>query len=480
MRTLAGTAVLACGLAASVVAQQPGPAAVPVGTVTAERKPIARTADFVGRIQAIERVDIQARITGFLEQVLFKEGDLVKEGQPLYRIEKDLFKAAVEQAKGAVEASKAKKLLTAIQYERAEQLMKTSAGTVVARDQALTADRSAAAQILIDQANLDTANTNLGYTEINVADLRQDRPHHGHQGQCRQPAERHADNDCQPGPDIRLFPVSQRALMQARKDANAADIAGIKVRLRFADGSTYGPVGKIDFVDVTVDRATDTVQVRAVFPNPSGELIDGQLVTVNLEAGTQQEQVVVPQAALVTDQQGVYVFIVDDGKVAIRRIKTGGANGQGVIVAEGLSGGEQVIVEGIQIITARYAGKGKPGRAQPESRAKSMLSAIFVDRPRLAIVIALVTTIAGLVSLLVIPIAQYPDIVPPQVQVTTIYPGANSSVVEATRRAGDRGAGRRRRQDDLHEERQRRRRQLYAAVLVRARHRSRHQYRQCQ
>ena len=104
------------------------------------------------------------------------------------------------------------------------------------------------------------------------------------------------------------------------------------MRLRFADGSTYDQVGKIDFVDVTVDRATDTVQVRAVFPNPSGELIDGQLVTVNLEAGTPEEQVVVPQAALITDQQGVYVFIVEDGKVAIRRIKTGGANGEDMIV----------------------------------------------------------------------------------------------------------------------------------------------------
>lgn len=360
MRILAGTAVLACGLAASVVAQQPGPAAVPVGTVTAERKPIARTADFVGRIQAIERVDIQARITGFLEQVLFKEGDLVKEGQPLYRIEKDLFKAAVEQAKGAVEASKAKKLLTAIQYERAEQLMKTSSGTVVARDQALTADRSAAAQVLIDQANLDTADTNLGYTDINAPISGKIGRTMVTKGNVVSPQSGTLTTIVSVDPIYVLFPVSQRALMQARKDANAADIAGIKVRLRFADGSTYGPVGKIDFVDVTVDRATDTVQVRAVFPNPSGELIDGQLVTVNLEAGTQQEQVVVPQAALVTDQQGVYVFIVDDGKVAIRRIKTGGANGQGVIVAEGLSGGEQVIVEGIQSLRP-----GMPVKANP-------------------------------------------------------------------------------------------------------------------
>ncbi len=82
-----------------------------------------------------------------------------------------------------------------------------------------------------------------------------------------------------------------------------------------------------------------------------------------------------------------------------------------------------------------------------------MLSAIFVDRPRLAIVIAIVTTIAGLLALATIPIAQYPDIVPPQVSVTTTYPGANSAVVECHRRASHRGAGRRRRQDDLHEER---------------------------
>ena len=160
-------AIVLFGLAGSALAQQNAPeTVVPVGTTVAVRKPIARTADFVGRVQAIERVEIQARITGYLEQVLFKEGDLVKAGAALYRIEKGLFQAAVDQAQGALAASKAKKLLTAIQYERAEQLMKTSAGTVVARDQALTADRAADAQILIDQANLDTAKIKLGYTDI--------------------------------------------------------------------------------------------------------------------------------------------------------------------------------------------------------------------------------------------------------------------------------------------------------------------------
>src|SRR5947199_4891105 len=148
MRLSIAATVLICGFTASALGQQPGSGVVPVGTVAAERKPITKTVDFVGRIQAIERVEVHARITGYLEDVQFKEGEIVKEGQPLYRLEKDLFQAAVDQAQGALIAGQAKKLLTAIQYQRAEQLMKTKAGTVTARDQALTADRAAEAQTL--------------------------------------------------------------------------------------------------------------------------------------------------------------------------------------------------------------------------------------------------------------------------------------------------------------------------------------------
>ena len=103
---------VACVLAALIVpadAQQQPPAAVPVGVVKAERKPIADALDFVGRVDALNRVELRARVTGFLEDVLFKEGDPVKEGAPLYRIEKGLFQAAVDQAEGALERSKASK-----------------------------------------------------------------------------------------------------------------------------------------------------------------------------------------------------------------------------------------------------------------------------------------------------------------------------------------------------------------------------------
>jgi membrane fusion protein (multidrug efflux system) len=347
-----------CTSIASSSAQQQAPGAVPVGTVQAERKPIAKTKNFVGRVEAINKVEVHARVTGYLEDVLFKEGDFVKEGQPLYHIEKNLFQAAVDNAAGELGRNKAKKALTAIEYERAAELAKTSAGTIEKRDKALTADRDADGEILIAQANLETAKINLGYTDIVSPIAGKIGRTNVTKGNVVSPQSGTLTTIVSQDPIYVLFPVSQRDISHAR--ASGLDVEGIKVTLRFADGTTYGQVGKIDFVDVTVDRATDTVQVRAVFPNPSRALIDGQLVAVDLEAGKPDEQVVVPQAALLTDQQGVYVFIVKDGKVAIRRIKTGGASGEDIIVSEGLSGNELVVVQGLESLRPGMAVRAAP------------------------------------------------------------------------------------------------------------------------
>jgi hypothetical protein len=138
------------------------------------------------------------------------------------------------------------------------------------------------------------------------------------------------------------------------------DTKNVKVQLRFANGTTYDQMGAINFIDVNVDRTTDTVLVRATFPNPAGGLIDGQLVRVDLESGAPEEKVVVPQAALIADQQGVYVFIVEGAKAAVRRLKLGGESGTDVVVEEGLSGGELIIAQGIQNVRP-----GIPVRANP-------------------------------------------------------------------------------------------------------------------
>jgi membrane fusion protein, multidrug efflux system len=112
--------------------------------------------------------------------------------------------------------------------------------------------------------------------------------------------------------------------------------------------------------DFPVDRTTDTVTVRATVPNPDDRLIDGQLVRVNVESGTPEEKVVIPQAALIADQQGVYVFVVEDGKAVMKRVKPGNESGTNVVIESGLSGGEQVIVEGLQGIRPGVAVRANP------------------------------------------------------------------------------------------------------------------------
>lgn len=364
MRLTICAAVLIGGLAlptqVSAQAQQQAPAATPVGVVTAEKKAIAKTFDFVGRVEAINRVEVRARVTGFLEEVLFKEGDLVKEGAPLYRIEHGLFQASVEQAQGSLERSNASRALTVIQLQRAQDLLDKQAGTAVARDQAKAADDQAKGAIMQDEAALQTAKINLGYTDIVSPIAGKVSRTNVTKGNVVGPDSGVLTVVVSQDPMYVTFPVSQREFLRAQEAKKQVDINTIKATLRFADGRLYDQTGTINFVDVTVNKATDTVLVRATFPNPNSTLIDGQLVNVTLELGTPDEKVVVPQAALVADQGGVYLFVVEDGKAVRKSVKTGGPVGAGVALESGLSGGEQVIVEGLQTVRP-----GAPVRATP-------------------------------------------------------------------------------------------------------------------
>ncbi len=338
-------------MAALVVPAQAQKAAAPsVGTVYAERKSIAKTMDFIGRIDAIDRVVVQARVKGFLDKVLFKEGDAVKQGDALYQIEKGTFQAAVEDAQGALERAKAAKALTEIQLQRKEELLAKQAGTAVARDEALAADEDARGAMLQAQAKLDQANINLGYTDITSPISGKISKTNVTAGNVVGPESGSLTLIVSQDPMYVTFPVSQRDLLQAQVSGRAAELKDIKVRVRFANGSMYQHEGTLNFIDVSVNRATDTVVTRATMRNPDGILIDGQLVGVVLETGRPEERVVVPQAALIADQEGVYVFIVEDGKAMVRRVKTGGESGPDIVVLEGLKGGEQVIVEGLQSV----------------------------------------------------------------------------------------------------------------------------------
>lgn len=353
--TTAAVLVVAGGTPGPAQAQSPS-----VGTVYAERKPIAATADFVGRVEATDRVEVRARVQGYLEQVLFKEGDSVRTGDALYRIEKGPFAAAVQQAQAALDRSKAEKILTAVQLSRQELLLSQNSTAAGARDQARAADEEAAAAILSNEASLDIAKINLGYTDIVSPISGKISRTNVTVGNVVGPDSGALTLIVSQDPMYVTFPVSQRELLRAQTSAHRPDIKNIKVKIRFADGSLYNQEGTINFIDVSVERATDTVLVRATMPNPADLLIDGQLVSVTLEAGQPAEKVVVPQAALIADQEGIYVFVVDNGKAAVRRLTVGGEDGPNIVVERGLSGGEQVIVQGLQSVRP-----GQPVQASP-------------------------------------------------------------------------------------------------------------------
>jgi membrane fusion protein, multidrug efflux system len=359
MRVTIWVALLICAAFPSPAdSEQSAP--VPVGVVKAEKQPISKTLDFVGRVEAINRVEIRARVKGYLEAVLFKEGDLVKEGDPLYRIEKGLFQADVDQARGALETSKAQYELAVKTRKRQEELFAKNVAAAKALDEAIALEGSGNGAIMTNEANLQTAQINLGYTDI-IAPITGKVGRTGvTKGNVVGPDSGVLTTIVSQDPMYVTFPVSQREFLQAAQTGRPTDVKSIKVQIRFSDGSIYDQVGEINFVDVTVDRTTDTVIARATMPNPNGRLIDGQLVRVNLESGTPEEKVVIPQAALIADQEGVYVFVVEDGKAVIKRVKPGGESGSNVVVEAGLSGGEQVIVEGLQGIRPGIAVRASP------------------------------------------------------------------------------------------------------------------------
>ncbi len=347
-------------LALTWPSQAQQPAAVPVGTVFAEKKAITPSLEFIGRVEAINRVDIRARITGYLEGVVFTEGDAVKDGALLYRIERGSFEAAVKEAQGALESAKAAKVLAEIQLKRAEDLLKTNSGTAVARDQALAADQQAAGAVLQAEANLQTAQINLGYTEITSPISGKIGRTSVTKGNVVSPQTGTLTTIVSQDPMYVTFPVSQRDFLRAQQTGERPDLKSFKVKLRYSDGVFYDQIGEVNFIDVAVDRSTDIVTARATVANPRGGLIDGQLMTVVVELANSQQKVVIPQSALLADQGGVYVFVVEHGKAVVKRVKTGVPSGTGVIIDAGLTGGEQVIVEGLQSVRP-----GAPIRANP-------------------------------------------------------------------------------------------------------------------
>lgn len=357
---------IVAGIAAGPAAAQFGPAGPPaVGVVTAERRPVTERTEFVGRIEAINRVDLRARITGFLQERLFDEGQEVQAGHLLFRIERAPYEAQLEQARANLASAQATLENARVALARARELRSSGAGTQAQLDNAIAQERTANAGVLGAQAAVRVAEINLGYTEIAA-------PIDGKIGRSTYSVGNVVGPQSEPlativsqDPMRVAFFVSQRQSLELRSryDSRGGTEATV-VRVQLADGTLYPHAGRIDFIDPQVDRNTDTILVRAVIPNPprrpppaassgrgpsSRELIDGQFVTVFVEGAEPVQAVVIPRAAVLQDQGGNFVFVVGEGNRAERRnVRLGRSSAEVAVIEEGLSGGETVIAEGVQ------------------------------------------------------------------------------------------------------------------------------------
>ena len=343
-------ALSACQPTGSV--RPPAPAPPPaVGVVTVVSRGITPSLSFIGRVTAIQIYQVRARVEGFLTKILFKDGSPVKAGELLYQIEKTQYAAAVEQAKANVAAAEAVERNAQIAYNRASDLVKTSAGTQATVDQTRANLDSAKASILQNQAALTIANENLGYTDIAS-------PIDGRigftavtLGNLVNAASGVLATVVSDDPIYVQFPVSMRQVadLAAQHRGDISHGADIKVHATLANGKPYDQVGDWSFVSNQVNQQTDTVAVRATFPNPRRALVDGAFVTVKVEEGAPQQRLIIPRSALQLDQIGVYVLIVDsDKKVQVRRVQTAEAVDTEIAIASGLEVGDKVIVDGIQ------------------------------------------------------------------------------------------------------------------------------------
>jgi membrane fusion protein (multidrug efflux system) len=319
-----------------------------------------------GRLLAERRVEIRARVTGILEEVAFTAGDVVEAGQILYRIEDDVYRAAVQEAEGAVRSAQAARDLAELERDRQAELVARDASPQALLDQAQAALGRAEGELTRLEGSLARARIDLGHTEIPA-------PFAGRVGISS------VDPGALVSPDrgglvslIALDPIHAEASVPTRiyRDFVEALAAGEATgagaaRLILANGREYPEPGRIEFVDSEVTAGTDSVRLRIAFPNGAGVLLNDELVRVVLESPGTAPRLTIPQNAVQRDLQGAFALVVDAaGTVTRRPIEVARIAGGTAVVASGLEEGDRVITEGVQkvrpgiTVDAALAGEG--------------------------------------------------------------------------------------------------------------------------
>lgn len=346
------------------------PPPVEVGYLELTPTSVTLTRDLPGRVVAHRTAEVRARINGVIEERLFEEGALVTAGQPLFRIESAPFAASLASAQAELARAKANVDAAEVRMQRQEELLPTKAISQQDFDDALAELNANRAAVLAAQAGVQTAEINLGYTNV-VA------PIAGRIGRAEvtEGAYVQASSATLLATIRQLDPVyvdvtqASAELLALRRDLASGqletDAAGrARVQLFMEDGSAYPVEGALTFVDATVDPSTSTVTQRALFPNPDGHLLPGMFVRARIVQGQQPDALLVPQLAVQRDTTGAaFVYLVNAKDVIERRVvDVPRTVGNQWLVASGLQAGDRLVVDNLQRV--REGAQVKPVPAE--------------------------------------------------------------------------------------------------------------------
>ncbi|MFN3720113.1 MAG: efflux RND transporter periplasmic adaptor subunit [Rhizobium rhizophilum] len=332
------------------------PPAVPVTVATVSPRPINIWREFSGRLEAVDRVQIRARVAGAIQSVHFREGGLVKQGDPLVTIDPESYRAIVDRARGDVAAAQAQLDLTRTELDRGTALLSrnTISRSELARRHG--AHASAAAALQSAEAALKLAELDLSYTEIRA-------PISGRVGQLEVtvgnlvaagPSSQSLTTLVSVDPIYAAFTIEEEYLRQILPTDPAIEggwpLYQIPVEITTND-ATAAIRGRLQLINNEIDAATGTIRVRAVFDNPQGRLLPGQFVRIRIGQSEAQDKLAISERAVGTDQDKKFVFVVgQDNTVAYRQIELGPLVDGERIVEKGLNAGERIVVSGLQRI----------------------------------------------------------------------------------------------------------------------------------
>ena len=373
--TVVSTALL---LGACSKAQTPSaPQAPQVSVVTVHRTTVPVTLELSGRTTPYLVAQVRARVDGIVQKRDYKEGSDVKAGQRLYKIDPAPYIATLNSAKASLEKSQANLVAMKAQAERYKTLVTTNAVSKQDYDNAVSSQGQAEADVAFGKAAVDTAQINLGYTDV-VS------PISGRSGisLVTEGAYVQASQATQMSTVQQIDPiyvdVTQSSVegLQLRRDVASGKLKlngpnQAQVKLTLEDGREYAETGSLQTTDITVDPTTGMVTVRAVFPNPKAVLLPGMFVRARVEEGVTENAFLVPQVGVTHDQKGQATALVvgSDNKVQLRTVQLRGTQADQWIVDGGLDEGDRVIVTGVQkaqpgtTVMASEAAPAAPGQA---------------------------------------------------------------------------------------------------------------------